>query len=118
MSILISLLTLFILDNISISISKLQFRPLLILISQFQRVCMYSGSIKLLLIIMATGPYKFMPQAGFKPPLRQREVCCQSTALPPSHHGWIYLSKYANSLTNIGLLAYDILKTLSHQLSS
>ena len=28
-------------------------------------------------------------QAGFDPPA-QSEVCYQSTALPPSHHGWIW----------------------------
>ena len=29
-----------------------------------------------------------MPQAGFDPPA-QSEVCYQTIALPPSHHGWI-----------------------------
>ena len=42
----------------------------------------------LVLLITATVPYKLMPQAGFEPPPRQREVCYQTTALPPSHHGW------------------------------
>ena len=29
-----------------------------------------------------------LPQVGIDPPA-QSEVCYQTTALPPSHHGWI-----------------------------
>ena len=37
-----------------------------------------------------------MPQAGFDPPA-QSEVFYQTTALPPSHHGWICLQiEWAN----------------------
>ena len=35
------------------------------------------------------GTYKYIPQAGIDPP-RQREFCYQTTALPPSHHGWTF----------------------------
>ena len=38
-----------------------------------------------------------MPQAGFDPPA-QSEVCFQTTALPPSHHGWTLVSIISTKL--------------------
>ena len=40
-------------------------------------------------------PYK-SPQAGFDSP-KQREVLYQTTALPPSHHGWILTLNKVNT---------------------
>ena len=42
-------------------------------------------------------PLNTLPQAGFDPP-NQREVCYQSTTLPPSHHGWIPIADVTNTI--------------------
>ena len=40
--------------------------------------------------------YSTMPQVGFDPPALSH-ACYEASALPPSHHGWIYKITYFNT---------------------